>query len=69
VVDEMACQELVERVTAYLEEALSPADRAQFDAHLAECRGCRTYLEQPPAILYMQILIKTDLLIRAIRFW
>ena len=43
---EMPCQELVELVTEYLEERLSPVDRARFEAHLAECEACRTYLEQ-----------------------
>ena len=42
----MACQELVELVTAYLEGYLAPAERARFEAHLATCAGCRAYLEQ-----------------------
>jgi anti-sigma factor RsiW len=42
----LTCQELVELVTEYLEQTLPPADRARFEAHLAGCRGCRTYLEQ-----------------------
>jgi anti-sigma factor RsiW len=42
----MSCQELVELVTAYLEEALPPAERARFEAHLADCGTCRVYLEQ-----------------------
>ncbi len=44
--DELTCKELVELVTDYLEEDLSPADRVRFDAHLGECDGCHTYLEQ-----------------------
>jgi anti-sigma factor RsiW len=43
---EMPCQELVEVVTDYLENRLSPADRARFEAHLDQCEVCRTYLEQ-----------------------
>ncbi len=42
----LSCQELVELVTDYLEGALSPADRARFDAHIAGCDGCTTYLRQ-----------------------
>ena len=45
-VQALTCQELVELVTDYLEDALSPAERARFDAHLAGCTGCRRYLEQ-----------------------
>ena len=43
---EMPCNELVELVTEYLEDRLSPADRTRFEAHLASCEACRTYLEQ-----------------------
>ena len=42
----MSCQELVELVTAYLEGALPPGDRARFEAHLAECPDCEVHLEQ-----------------------
>ena len=44
--DEMACRDLVEAVTDYLEGALSNADRARFEEHLGVCRGCGTYLDQ-----------------------
>ncbi|HET7297254.1 MAG TPA: zf-HC2 domain-containing protein [Burkholderiales bacterium] len=43
---ELPCRELVELVTDYLEDRLSPIDRARFEAHLTECEACRTYLEQ-----------------------
>ena len=43
---EVSCQELVELVTDYLDGVLSPAERTRFDAHIAGCDGCRTYLEQ-----------------------
>jgi anti-sigma factor RsiW len=43
---EMPCRELVEVISDYLEDRLSPVDRARFEAHLAECEACRTYLEQ-----------------------
>ena len=43
---EMPCRELVEIITDYLEDRLSAVDRARFEAHLAECEACRTYLEQ-----------------------
>ena len=44
--NDVTCQELVETVTAYLEDMLPAAERAIFEAHLAVCEGCRTYLEQ-----------------------
>ncbi len=44
--NEMDCNELVELVTAYLDDALDENTRARFDAHLMECDGCENYLEQ-----------------------
>jgi anti-sigma factor RsiW len=43
---EMQCRELVELVTDYLEDRLPPEGRARFEAHIAECEYCETYLEQ-----------------------
>ncbi len=43
---EMACRELVELVTDYLEDRLSVVDRTRFEAHIADCEHCATYLEQ-----------------------
>jgi anti-sigma factor RsiW len=43
---ELTCQELVELVTDYLEDALPPADRLRFEDHLGSCPGCATYLDQ-----------------------
>ena len=43
---EISCQELVELVTDYLDGALPPGERARFESHIADCDGCRAYLEQ-----------------------
>ena len=43
---DLACAEVVELVTEYLEGALSPAQRARFAAHLDDCDYCGEYLEQ-----------------------
>ena len=42
----MNCDEFVELVTAYLDGALDRPAEQRFVAHLAECDGCHTYLEQ-----------------------
>jgi anti-sigma factor RsiW len=42
----LACQEVVELVTDYLEGALLPERRAQLEEHLAGCDGCANYIEQ-----------------------
>ncbi len=44
--DELACQEVVELVTEFLEEKLSPEERTRFEMHLCFCEPCRTYLQQ-----------------------
>jgi anti-sigma factor RsiW len=43
---ELTCREIVELVTAYLDDALPPADRERFEEHLVFCDGCDRYLEQ-----------------------
>ena len=47
--EQLSCQELVELVTDYVEDALSPDDRARFEEHLGICEGCRNYLGQMEA--------------------
>lgn len=42
----LACQEMVELVTAYLDGALDARTQARFEEHLAQCDGCATYLEE-----------------------
>ena len=45
------CNEFVELVTAYLDDALEPADRQRVLDHLDLCDGCSTYLEQVRATI------------------
>lgn len=40
------CNEIVELVTAYLDESLDLEERARFDEHLIDCDGCDNYLQQ-----------------------
>jgi anti-sigma factor RsiW len=42
----LACIELVELVTDYLEGALDRRTRRRFEAHIAGCEHCTAYLEQ-----------------------
>jgi anti-sigma factor RsiW len=50
-VAEMACQELVERVSEYLDAALPVADRMRFEDHIRECPGCEEILQQFQAVI------------------
>lgn len=42
----LACSQLVELVTDYLEHALPALERARFESHLDCCPPCRAYLAQ-----------------------
>jgi anti-sigma factor RsiW len=42
----LACQGLVEIVTAYFDGAMSRRDRKRFEAHISGCDNCTTYVEQ-----------------------
>ena len=46
IAEQLSCQELVELVTDYLEDTLSPEGRAAFEQHIAGCTGCHEYVEQ-----------------------
>ena len=48
---DLACRELVELVTDYLEDALPSRERERFEAHLAECDACDAYVEQVRATI------------------
>jgi anti-sigma factor RsiW len=43
---ELACQQIVELITDYLEGSLSRSQHRRFEAHLAGCENCTEYLKQ-----------------------
>ena len=43
---DLVCQQVVEMVTAYLEDALSRSDRRRLERHLSGCPLCTEYLAQ-----------------------
>ena len=49
---EMACQELVELVTAYFDGSLSRRDRRRFRAHISGCDHCTTYIDQMRQVIH-----------------
>lgn len=57
---EMACQELVERVTEYFETVMPADDRARFEAHIAECPFCEEILEQFRVVVALSGHLRTD---------
>jgi anti-sigma factor RsiW len=49
--NELACVEMVELITDYLEGALPRSQRRRFEAHLAACENCTEYLQQMRATI------------------
>jgi anti-sigma factor RsiW len=43
---DFSCQEMIEVVTNYLDDALPPDEQQRFERHLSYCAGCGTYVEQ-----------------------
>jgi anti-sigma factor (TIGR02949 family) len=43
---EFSCQEMIEVVTEYLDDALPADERQRFERHISYCKGCNTYTEQ-----------------------
>ena len=56
----LSCQELVELVTDYLEDALSLEDRQRFEEHIGGCDNCTRYLEQLRLTIRVVGTISTD---------
>jgi len=44
--EDLACQEVVEIVSDYLDGTMTPAERRRFEAHLETCPYCTEYVEQ-----------------------
>ncbi len=48
---DLACIELVELVTEYLEGALTTEERARIEEHLGICDGCEAHVEQVRSVI------------------
>lgn len=57
---DVTCQELVELVTEYLEDALPPDEVAAIEQHLADCDACLRYLHQMRATIAALGMVPTD---------
>jgi hypothetical protein len=56
----MNCDELVEKVTDHLEDALSAADRMRWDNHVEVCLGCQAYLGEIRVTLQAMSTLVSD---------
>ena len=59
---DLSCQEMVELVSDYYEGALAPAEAKRFEAHLAVCDGCTTYVEQVRRTIELTGKVSEDVL-------
>jgi len=57
---ELTCQELVELITSYLDDALTSEKRQRLERHLTYCHGCRAYLEQMRVTLRLVGRLSTE---------
>jgi anti-sigma factor RsiW len=53
---DLTCRELVDFLMAYLDDELTSAERSTFDAHLAVCEDCVSYLQSYRATLRLERL-------------
>jgi len=58
----LACQEIVEVITDYLEGAMDADLRASFETHLAGCPHCTHYVEQIRAMIDLSGTIEAEAL-------
>jgi anti-sigma factor RsiW len=64
---ELVCQEMVELLTDYLEDALTRSQRRRFEAHLAGCEHCTEYLRQMRATIRLTGSLRAENLTPAMR--
>jgi predicted anti-sigma-YlaC factor YlaD len=56
----ITCQELTEVLTDYLEGVMPLEDRVRFEAHLAVCDGCVTYVDQMRQVIATTHELRAD---------
>lgn len=57
---DIVCQQAVELVTDYLEEAMPRPVRRRFERHLAQCPHCTEYLAQMRAVISLAGRVTPD---------
>jgi len=58
--DEFSCQEMIEVVTNYLDDALPADERQRYERHLSYCAGCSTYLDQMRETIRQTSMVPRD---------
>ncbi len=65
--EDLVCQQIVELVTDYFEDALPAPRRRGFEAHIAGCEHCTEYLEQMRVTIALSGRLRTSDLTPAMR--
>ncbi len=65
--EDLVCQQMVELITDYLEDALPAPRRRGFEAHIAACEHCTEYLEQMRVTIRLTGRLRTSDLTPAMR--
>ena len=58
--EDIPCREVVELVTDYLEDALSPDVQVAVEHHLLICDGCAAYLDQMRETIRLVGALRSD---------
>ncbi len=58
--NQLVCQQVVELITDYLEDALPRAQRRRLEAHLKGCEHCTEYLEQIRATIKLTGTLRAE---------
>jgi predicted anti-sigma-YlaC factor YlaD len=56
----LACNEVVEMVSEYLDGAMSPMDRARLEQHLLVCPGCTAHVGQMRSTISQVAKLRTN---------
>ena len=58
----MTCQEVVARLSDYIDDALAPAARASLEEHIASCQGCHLVLDSTQCTILLSRAARTTTL-------
>ncbi len=58
----MTCQEVVARLSDYIDDALAPPERHALEEHIASCQGCHVVLDSTQCTILLSRAARTTAL-------